>query len=140
MSTEATRTTARRIVEALARRDLQGAIDRCRPDCKFHGFAPRTLDVAGYRENLSAFLDAFPDSRFLIDDVIAEGDRAAVRHRFQGTHLAEFQGVPATGRLVTVSGIAVFRMVDGKVAETWLNADSLGLWQQLGAVPAAQLR
>ncbi len=44
---------------------------------------------------MSALLNAFPDSRFVVDDVIAEDDKVAVRHRFLGTHQAEFQGIPA---------------------------------------------
>jgi steroid delta-isomerase-like uncharacterized protein len=86
---------------------------------------------------MSALLAAFPDSRIVVDDVIAEGNKVAVRHRLQGTHQAELQGIPATGRPVEVNGIVIFRLENGKIAEAWLNADIMGMMQQLGAIPVS---
>ena len=48
----------------------------------------------------------------------------------------EFQGIPPTGKQVTISAIGILRITSGRIAETWLNADFLGLMQQLGVVPA----
>jgi predicted ester cyclase len=62
----------------------------------------------------------------------------AVRHRLVGTHGAAFQGLPPTGRRVEVPAVVLFRFEDGRVAEGWLNADLLGLMQQLGAIPAPE--
>jgi predicted ester cyclase len=117
-------------------RNLDGVIAHCTPGCRFYGFAPETLDVDGYKAAMSHLLEAFPDSRFHIDDVVAENDRVAVRHRMQGTHQNPFQGVPATGRRVTVNAIAILHLKEGRSDEIWLNADFLGLMQQLGAIPA----
>ena len=136
MSTEETRAIAQRVMERLDQRDLDGVLALCTDDAVWHGFAPQPLDNAGYRQAISAFLTAYPDSRFPIDDVIAEGDKVAIRHSLRGTHKAEFQGIPPTGKQVKVNAIATFRVVNGKVAETWLNADILGMLQQLGAVPS----
>ena len=58
------------------------------------------------------------------------------RRRLQGTHRGEFQGIPPTGKQVTISAIGILRITSGRIAETWLNADFLGLMQQLGVVPA----
>lgn len=135
MSTEQNKMTVRRLMEALDRRDLNGVITDYAPDCKFHGFAPLTLDVAGYKQMMSVLLAAFPNSHFSIDDIIAEGNLVAARHSMQGTHQAEFQGIPPTGKQVTVPAIAIFRLIGGKVTEVWLNADFLGLLQQLRVVP-----
>ena len=71
-----------------------------------------------------------------MDDVIAEGDKVAVRHRLQGTHQAEFQGIPTTGRQIETNAIVIFHIENGVITEAWLNADLMGLMQQLGVVPA----
>jgi steroid delta-isomerase-like uncharacterized protein len=132
---EMTKTVAVETMQALDRRDLEGVRANVASDARFYGWAPAPLDADGHREFMSALLAAFPDSRFVIDDVIAEGDKAAVRHRLQGTHQAELQGVPATGRQVEVNGIVIFRVENGLIAEAWLNADIMGMMQQLGVVP-----
>jgi steroid delta-isomerase-like uncharacterized protein len=135
MTTEQNKALARSIMSALSDRNLDSVISYYTPDCRFHGWAPVTLDTAGYKEGMTAILNAFPDSRFLVDDMIAEGDRVVARHHLQGTHQADFQGIPATGKPVNVNAIVIFRIENGKAAELWLNADFMGLLQQLGAVP-----
>lgn len=73
-----------------------------------------------------------------VDIVIAEGDKVAYRYTWQGTHTGELQGVAATGRRATIIGMAICRLEGGRVAEEWWSTDSLGLMQQLGAVPAPE--
>jgi steroid delta-isomerase-like uncharacterized protein len=136
MSTEETKIVVRGVMERLDQRDLDGVLALCADAAIWHGFAPQPLDNAGYRQAISAFLNAYPDSRFSIDDVIAEGDTVVIRHSLRGTHQAAFQDIPPTGKQVKVGGIATFRVVNGKIAETWLDADILGMLQQLGAIPA----
>ena len=70
-----------------------------------------------------------------IEDIIAEGDRVMVRWSSRGTHVGESHGLPPTGEEVTNSGINVFRVADGKIAEVWDIWDRLWLWQQLGVLP-----
>ncbi|GAC1520177.1 MAG: ester cyclase [Herpetosiphon sp.] len=90
----------------------------------------------GILEMMTAFHVAFPDLQYQPEDVIAEGDKVAARWIAQGTHRGVFLGVPPTGKHVTVVGIDVFRLADGKLAEAWVSSDFLGLMQQIGAVPA----
>jgi len=135
MATEQTREAARKVMERLDQRDLEGLLAQAAPDAKWHGFAPVTLDNNGYRQAISEFLNGFPDSRFPIESVIAEGNKAAVRHSLRGTHNGIFQGIPPTGRQVIVNGVAEFQVEDGKIVETWLHADLLGMLTQLGVVP-----
>jgi len=78
---------------------------------------------------------AFPDIHFTIEDQIAEGDKVVTHWSAQGTHLGEFNGIPATGKQFKVTGIDIDRIVDGKSVERWTNMDELGLLQQLGIVP-----
>jgi steroid delta-isomerase-like uncharacterized protein len=134
--TEMNKIVALKSMQALSDRDLDGVVAGAAPEASFHGWAPEPLDQNGYKAFMSALLEAFPDSRVVVDDVIAEGNKVAVRHRLQGTHKAEFQGVPATGRQVDVNGIVVFRIENGMIAEAWLNADIMGMMQQLDVVPA----
>src|SRR5262245_24396726 len=136
MPAETIKDLARRTMEALDQRNLDKVVAQYTPDCKFYGFAPETLDVNAYRQMMSALLAAFPDSRLPADDIVAEGDTAAVRHRMRGTHRGEFQGVPPTGNPVEIGAIAIFKATGDKAREIWLNADFLGMMQQLGAIPA----
>ncbi len=78
------------------------------------------------------FRTAFPDARFPLYDLIAEGDKVVARWGLRGTHRAEFLGIPGTGRSVEVSGMVIYRLAGGKVVEYWGNCDTLGLMQQLG--------
>jgi len=75
--------------------------------------------------------DAFPDLQLTIEDQIAEADRVATRVTFRGTHRGVFQGIPATGRKIEYSGIAIDRIVDGRVVEMWHQADHARLLEQL---------
>lgn len=75
-------------------------------------------------------------ARMTIEDVIAEGDRVAVRLTSHGRHDGEFMGMPASGKEYTISETHIFRIADGKVAEHWRDADMLGLLRQIGALPA----
>jgi steroid delta-isomerase-like uncharacterized protein len=124
------------LMDALDRRDLDGLLARCAPDAVWHGYAPEPIDNDGYRAAMQAFLDGFTDSRFPVQALVAEGDRVGCLHHLVGTHLGTFQGVPASGRPVRVTGIANFRLNNGKVVETWLSADMVGLMMQIGAIPA----
>jgi len=91
----------------------------------------------GIRANLQQYLDAFANARVTVDDQIAEGDKVATRWTGRGTHTGEFAGTSATGKDVTVSGLTISRLVDGKIAEEWTTWDTLGMLVQVGAIPAA---
>jgi steroid delta-isomerase-like uncharacterized protein len=89
----------------------------------------------GIREFITTYLAAFPDGKITIDEQLAEGDLVASRWTGRGTQQGELMGVPPTGRQVTVSGITISRVKNGKVVEEWSNWDTLGMLQQLGVVP-----
>jgi len=89
-----------------------------------------------FKQFLSLYLTAFPDARFTVEDDLAEGDLVVSRSTLCGTHQGEFMGIPPTGKPVTVTGIAIDRIVGGKFVEGWLNFDALGMLHQLGVIPA----
>ena len=91
----------------------------------------REAGKARYR----AFRAAFPDIAATLHEEVAQDDKVAVRYTLEGTHRGPFAGVPATGKRVTLSGIALFRLADGRIAEGWGCADFFGFLQQLGALP-----
>jgi len=94
-------------------------------------------DMYGIKDNkqyTSEFFKAFPDLHFTIDDLVAEGDKVAVRWTSTGTHKGEFMGRPPTNKKVTIWGIHIDRIAGGKVVEEWSRWDTLGLMQQLGLV------
>ncbi len=91
---------------------------------------------AGARQAFTYALAAFSDVTHTVEEQVAEGDLVASRISAVGTHAGEFLGIPPTGKRVTMSGIALHRIRDGKLVEHWAQIDALGLLQQLGAIPA----
>jgi steroid delta-isomerase-like uncharacterized protein len=97
----------------------------------------RVTGAAGAIESARGYRDAFPDLRMTVDQVVADGDDVAIRWTARGTHKGDLFGIAPTGKEATVTGITIDRWAGGKIAESWTNWDTLGLLQQLGAVPAA---
>ncbi len=81
------------------------------------------------------YFAAIPDMHATIDDMVAEGDKVVVRYTVEGTQQGELLGVPPSGKRFQTSGISVYRLAEGKIAEQWEQADLLGLMQQLGVIP-----
>ncbi len=108
-------------------------------DASYVGYDPSNPEPLrgpeGFRGFISTYTSAFPDARITVDEQIAEGDRVATRWTGRGTHERELMGIAPTGKQVTVSGLTLSHLRDGKVVEEWTNWDTLGLLQQLGAVP-----
>ncbi len=77
----------------------------------------------------------FPDMQETVEDLVSEGDKVVGRFLMRGTHRGEFMGVAPTGRSVTMGGIDVVRVADGKISEFWYAEQMLDLMQQLGAAP-----
>ncbi len=72
--------------------------------------------------------------------LFAEGDKVVVRYRFTGTHSGPFLGVAPTGKTVSVQGIAIYRIAEGRIVEGWALSDTWGAMQQLGAIPSTIAR
>jgi steroid delta-isomerase-like uncharacterized protein len=87
----------------------------------------------GVKQTARMYRRAFPDLRFTIDEMLAAGDKVITRWIGEGTHRAPLRGLPASGRQVRVSGISIHRIAGGRIVETWVNWDTLGMMEQLGA-------
>jgi steroid delta-isomerase-like uncharacterized protein len=89
-----------------------------------------------YKRVLTQFIAAFPDLRFTVEDIIAEKDKVVVAWVITGTHKREFRGIAATNKKVSVEGITINHVAKGKIIDSDVSLDYLGLFQQLGAVAA----
>ncbi len=92
----------------------------------------------GVKQYVGMYRGAYPDTRFTVEDQIAEGDEVVTRWTGRGTHQGELMGIPPTGQEVTVTGIEFDRVSGGKLEETWVTYDALGMMQQLGFVPSPE--
>jgi predicted ester cyclase len=90
---------------------------------------------AGLKPIVAAFRAAFPDLRFTVEDVLADGDRVAVRVRMEGTHTGPLFGIAPTGRRVRVEQMNIERFRGERIVEHWRVTDELSLMKQLGVVP-----
>jgi steroid delta-isomerase-like uncharacterized protein len=93
--------------------------------------------LAGLKDVLREMRSAFPDMHWTVKEQLAEGNRVLTRFEWTGTHRGPFLGIPATGRPVKVWGMVIDRVQDGKIDDTRILMDTLGLMMQLGVVPAA---
>jgi len=105
------------------------------PDFIYHDVFGGDLDREGFKQFVRTFRDAFPDVRFRLDEIIVARDASAVRWTAAGTHRGELLGVAPSGRVVSVTGITVFRFDGERQRELWVNWDVYGMMKQLGLAP-----
>ena len=137
MSTEENKAIVRRFVdEVQSGGNIEILDELCSPDFINHSAPPgMPAGCEGVKLVTAMFRQAFPDSYFTIEDMIAEGDKVVTRKTFHGTHEGEFMGIPPTRRRVSISLIDIVRIAGGRVVEHWSLADNLGMMQQLGVIP-----
>jgi predicted SnoaL-like aldol condensation-catalyzing enzyme len=132
MSLEQNKVTARRFVEELlAKGNFQLFDELTSPTYIDHNLPPGVTPQQG----IGALHAGFPDTRFTVEDIIAEGDKVVVRYTITGTHTGNFIGFPETGKPIIMTGISIYRIINGKLVESWVQYDQLGLMQQIGVVP-----
>jgi steroid delta-isomerase-like uncharacterized protein len=136
---EGNEAVVRRLVEEVLNRGRTGllaelvAADHVGHDPFGDHYGPEGLRIA-----VAEYRAAFPDLRVTVEDLVTAGDTVVHRFTLRGTHAGPFLGIPPTGRAVTAAGIAIDRLVGGKVAESWVVLDALGLLRQLGASPVVR--
>jgi steroid delta-isomerase-like uncharacterized protein len=134
MPAEDNKAAVRRFYEAVINGQQLDVIDELvAADAVDHTFGSQGVDVT--RQFFGMLYQAFPDIHVEVHDVLAEGELAAARVTYTGTHQGEFVGIPATGRRTEVSGVDFFRMEGGKQAEHWGGPDMFSFLQQLGVMP-----
>jgi steroid delta-isomerase-like uncharacterized protein len=95
-----------------------------------------TMDWSGHKQLLTAITRAFPDLHHNIKDMVAEGDKVAVRLIVTGTHKGEFHGIPPSGKKISLDEMALLTIVDGRITEGWITSDMMSFMQQIGAISA----
>jgi predicted ester cyclase len=92
----------------------------------------------GAKDNIEQYRSAFEGAQITVRDQIAEGDVVATRWEGRGRHTGELMGISPTGKEVTITGQTLSRVTGGKIVEEWTNWDTLGMLQQIGAVPTME--
>lgn len=121
-------------IEGLNRGDVSAADEAFAPDCVIHitGVPAPFRGVGPWKEFMAGLLTAFPDIHLTIEDQVVQGDRVAFRWRATGTHNGPLGAALPTGKTVTVDGLILDRIVNGKVQERWEQWDQSIMMQQLG--------
>lgn len=133
---EANKALARRLFDAINAHDLDAAHKLYAADATYHDLPPgmpkswETVVTA-----MTGYFEAFPDMQTEIEEIVADGDKVAVRYRWTGTHSGPLLDIPATGKKVNQSGAGLYRFAGGKIVESWLKGDQMNLMQQLGVMP-----
>ena len=132
MSLEKNKDIFRKGIEAIFKGDLSVVDDIIAPDYVDHSNPIRGPE--GVKQFYTMFFKGFSDVHRTIEDIVAEGDKVWLRSTITGTHTGEYLGFPPTGRKITMTGVNIYRIVDGKVVEGWSVNDMLDLFKQLGIV------
>jgi len=125
----------RRFFELLER-DQRVPEELLGPGFTYHVPGSPPLDLKATRQRMAVFGAGFSDIRHLIEDMVAAGDRVAFRSRLEMTHTGEFMGVAGSDEQISVVEMGIMRIANGKVAEMWGLLDTMGLMQQIGAMPS----
>ena len=139
MSAEANKSVVRRYYEEVLNGGDVALLDQLAvPDYDEHSpFPGQPNGVEGMKARVGGILAAFRPV-FTVREVVAEGDTVVVYWTNTGTHQGDFMGIPPTGRTVTISGIDVHRLRDGRLAEHWHVIEELQMLQQLGVLPVPE--
>jgi steroid delta-isomerase-like uncharacterized protein len=139
MSLETNKDLIRAYVETIFnQRQVERADELVALDYLDHAALPgQAPGLQGAKQKWAMYLAGLPDLRVTIEELVAEGDKVAVRRSYAGTHRGELLGIPPTGKQVRLGGISIFRLAEGKIAEQWEQLDRLALLQQLGMLPTA---
>lgn len=136
MSTEENKAVVRRLIEEAWNKGNLAVVDEIlSSNYVLHIDAPGAKDREGYKQAISMYRAAFPDFRFTLEDMIANGDKVVIRTAMSGTQKGEIMGMAPTGKKLTMTAISIRRFEGGKIVEEWVETNMLGFMQQLGAVP-----
>jgi predicted ester cyclase len=127
LSTEENKAVSNRVADAISRGELDVLEELMAPDI-----------AQEFKGGVAEVRRAFPDYHGTNEIQIAEGDMVANHFVFYGTHRGEFMGIPPTGREVRFTGLAIDRIVDGKIVENWIEGDLEDILRQIGAVVRAE--
>ena len=125
--------------EVWNKRNLEAAKELIAPSHAVQLFdaADSGVGPEAYVQNVVQFVRAFPDLKFTILDMVAEKEKVVVFWNISGTHKGEFRGVAPTRKKVSVDGITIIQLADGKIMDSYVSMDMWSMMQQIGAIPVA---
>jgi steroid delta-isomerase-like uncharacterized protein len=137
MAAEQNMAVVRRYVEEGFNAGSMDALDEVfAPDFVNHDPGnPAVRDLEGLKESVRMLHQAFPDVHTSIDALLTDGDCVIKRFTLRGTQQGEFNGIPPTGKQITLEGIDIMRVSEGKIQEIWMGVDYLTMLQQLSVIP-----
>lgn len=138
MTAEANKALIHQFLSSWNSGDVQGMARHWAPNMVHHTRFG-TYGPAQVFSLIGGFMQAFPDLRFEIEDMVAEGNFVATRMTARATHRSDFMGVRASGKQVSCSVMGLVRLENGKIVEHWNIMDELFLLQQIGLVPDGHL-
>jgi steroid delta-isomerase-like uncharacterized protein len=120
------------------KRKLEAVSDLFSPSHALHNsnFSGSSVGPDAYKIQVAMFWAAFPDLRFTVEDTVAERDKLVASWTISGTHKGEFMGIRPTNKKVSIEGITIHYIANGKIIDSNISWDALGLMRQLGALPA----
>ena len=131
MSLEENKAIVRRWIDVYNTHNLDSFDEFIAPDYVDH---TNKVDREGLRQLFIMGFTGFPDWHETIEDIIAEGDKVWIRITYTGTHTGEFMGVAPTGKKVTMTGVDIYRIENGKLVEYWHVSDQIDFNIQLGLI------
>src|SRR5512134_1762443 len=135
--TEQNKAIVRRNYETADKNDLTAFSEQLAPDVAVHlPGMPGPLNRAALLQMMSVMFSGLTERQHVFEDQIAEGDKVVTRLTLHAVHTGEFQGMPATGKQIAVTQIAIHRIRDGKIAEVWVSSDDISMMKQLGLMPS----
>jgi steroid delta-isomerase-like uncharacterized protein len=135
MSSEQNEAVIRRYFRELWNQNNLAVIDEIlAPEVVGHASGQSFRGADAFRQRAEGMRSIYSHVAFTIEDEVAEGDKVVVRWTFRGKHSGEYLGAKPTGKEVVATGMNLFRLADGKIAEVWVESDDLGELQQLGVV------
>jgi steroid delta-isomerase-like uncharacterized protein len=138
MTTDDNKALVRQFIERVFERGEMAAVDELvAADFVPHTY-PGTTDREGLKRAMERVSQGLSDTRFTIEDVVAEGDLVAVRLTSGATQVGEFMGMRPTGKRYEIEEIHIFRVADGRISEHWHQFDQLGMMRQLGETQGQQ--
>ncbi|MGH3086986.1 MAG: ester cyclase [Rubrobacteraceae bacterium] len=139
MSANENKAVLRSAIKEFNEGNLEGYLAHYDESLVTHGYPPELpANLDGIKAFYAMMFSAFTDANVELHEVLSEGDEVAARYTFRAKHTGDFMGIPPTNKEVSMGGITILRLRDGKIVERWQNADLMGLMQQLGAIPAPE--
>jgi steroid delta-isomerase-like uncharacterized protein len=132
MSLEENKAIVRRLFEAYNKQNLDVLDELFAPDYVDHILQLRSLE--SFKQFYTQFYKGFPDTHSTIEDIIAEGDKVWTRSTVTGTHEGEYRGLAPTGKKIAFAVVDIWRIVNGKIIESWGVYDMLDFYRQLGTI------